>query len=71
MGDEEDDASDLEEIKGPERLWRDGEHEPDEDPEELIDRVADEVEETPEDASARETRRKRKRNLLTDNTLCI
>ena len=35
-------------------MWRDGEHEPDEDPEELIDRVADEVEETPEDASARE-----------------
>ena len=32
-------------IKGPECLWRDGEHEPEEDPEEWIDRVADEVEE--------------------------
>ena len=32
-------------MNGPECLWRDGEHEPEEDPEEWIDRVADEVEE--------------------------
>ena len=35
----------MEEINGPECLWRDGEHEPNEGPEEWIDRVADEVEE--------------------------
>ena len=33
------------ELNGHECLWRDGEHEPEEDPEEWIDRVADEVEE--------------------------
>ena len=32
-------------MNGPECLWRDGEHEPEGDPEELVDRVADEVEE--------------------------
>ena len=32
-------------MSGPECLWRDGEHEPEEDPEELTDREADEVEE--------------------------
>ena len=32
-------------INGPECLWRDGEHEPEGDPEEWIDRAADEVEE--------------------------
>ena len=36
--DEEDDA-DLEEVNGPERLWRDGEHEPDGDPEQWVDEV--------------------------------
>ena len=33
------------EANVPECLWRDGEHEPEEDPAEWIDRVADEVEE--------------------------
>ena len=33
------------EVDGPECLWRDGEHEPEGDPEEWIDRVANEVEE--------------------------
>ena len=42
-GDE--DESDVEEINGPECLRRNGEHEPEEDPEEWIDRVADEMEE--------------------------
>ena len=44
-GDEEEDDSGLEEINGPECLWRDGEYEPEGDPEEWVDRVADEVEE--------------------------
>ena len=43
--DDKEAEADLEEIKGPECLWRDGEYEPEEDPEEWIDRVADEVEE--------------------------
>ena len=43
--DEELSDSDLEEINGPECLWRDREHGPERDPEEWIDRVADEVEE--------------------------
>ena len=38
-------ADNSEEINGPECLWRDGEHEPEENPDEWIDRVADEVEE--------------------------
>ena len=32
-------------VHGPECLWRDGEHEPEEDPEEWVDRAADEAEE--------------------------
>ena len=43
-GEEENDSG-FEEINQPERLWRGGEHEPEGDPEEWIDRVADEVEE--------------------------
>ena len=43
--DDERDESDLEEVNGPECLWRDGEHEPEGDPEEWFDRVADAVEE--------------------------
>ena len=42
--DEEEDDSDLEEINGPECLRCDGGYEPEGDPEEWIDRVADEVE---------------------------
>ena len=30
------DEEDVEEVNGPERLWRDGEHEPEGDPEERI-----------------------------------
>ena len=43
MWEDEDDDSDLEGANGPECLRRDGEHEPEGDPEEWIDRVADEV----------------------------
>ena len=43
--DGEEHESDLEENNGPECLWHDGEHEPEEDPEEWIGSVADEVEE--------------------------
>ena len=56
-GDEESEL-DLEEINGPEFLWRDGEHEPEGDPEDH------------EDASAGETRRKHKRNQLLDSVQC-
>ena len=42
---EEGGASEEDEVNGPECLWRDGEHEPEEDPGEWIDGVADEVEE--------------------------
>ena len=58
----------MEEVNGPDCLWRDGEYEAEGGPEEWIDRVADEVEgdKTPEDASARETRGRRKRNKLLD-----
>ena len=42
-GEEAGDA-DLVEIHGPECLWRDGEHEPEGDPEQWVDRVADEAE---------------------------
>ena len=42
---EEGDEPEEGEVKGPERLQRDGEHEPEEDREEWVDRVADEVEE--------------------------
>ena len=46
-----------EDQNGPECLWRDGEHEPEESPEEWIDRVGDEVEEKKApDAGAREAR---------------
>ena len=37
--------SEGDKLNGPECLWRDGEHEPEEDPEDWIDRVAAEVEE--------------------------
>ena len=40
--DGEEDEADLEEVNGPERLWRDGEHEPEENPDEWIDRVGEE-----------------------------
>ena len=43
--DDEEDESDLEEASGPECLWCGGEHEPEGDPEEWADRVADDVEE--------------------------
>ena len=43
--DEGEEEREEEELNGPERLWRDGEHEPEEDPEAWVDRVADEVEE--------------------------
>ena len=42
---EEGDEEEADEVNGPECLWRDGEHGPEEDPEEWIGRVADEVEE--------------------------
>ena len=43
--DDEEDETDLEELNGRECLWPDGRHEPEEDPEEWIDGVADGVEE--------------------------
>ena len=42
---EGEEESEEDELNGHECLWRDGEHEPKEDPEGWIDRVADEVEE--------------------------
>ena len=68
---EEGDDSNLEEINGPECLWRDGEHEPEGDPEEWIDRVADEVEEKTSEDASRETRGKRKRNQLLERAQCV
>ena len=68
--DDEEDESDLEKVNGPECLLHYGEHELEGDPEEWIDGVADEVEETrlqkmqaleKPDGSA-------KRNQLLDNT---
>ena len=40
---EEGDEEEEDEWNGPECLWRDGEHEPEEDPEGWIDKVADEA----------------------------
>ena len=44
LPEEGEEESEEDELNGPECLFRSGEHQPEEDPEEWIDRVADEVE---------------------------